>query len=200
MNNDTEKNDIEKLSNALADLDWDIQPKRDLWPDIESKLENKPSSDTRPDETKGANVVSISERASLKNTWMSIAIAACLVLTVCSLGFNYVAYSKLSEIQNLQVAANQAGSGLTAFRHVSQPSLVRQQILQLVKDKRYQIDSATLVEVETALRSFDQVYSEISNEIQGQPSNSELTYMLIEMYQQEAQLLEMLRMAREPSI
>lgn len=187
----TDKHDIDRLNNALADLDWDIQPKRDLWSGIESQLEDKPGKN---------NVVSLKSRENIKNTWMSIAIAACLVLTVCSLGFNFIAYSKLSEIQALQVAATQYKESNGGTLNASQPTLVRQQIMQLVSDNRYQINSATLVEVETALRSFDQVYSEISQEIQGQPSNAELSYMLLEMYQQEAQLLEMLRLAREPSI
>ena len=163
--------DIE-IKRKLADLEWEIQPSRDLWQDISSKI----------------RFADRKLRSKQKPAWMPIAMAASVVLATVSLVFSSMTYQRAQDADRYQAALvmyQQAQLGLIEQQH----QMVRVQFSQLLQNGRDTLNPAFVVEAETLMMNIDAASGEIKKAISVQPFNPEYTSMLVRTYQQELKLL-----------
>ncbi|MBT8115751.1 MAG: hypothetical protein KJP04_10225 [Arenicella sp.] len=169
-------NDNTDVSQQLAELEWDTQPRRDLWPDIASKIR---FADRR---------LKIKQRWTSKSVWVPTAIAASLVLVIGTVMFNSVLYQ-----QNL---ANQKYQAAMALYQEAQLQLIEQQhqtvrlqLAGLLNRQNANLSPDFVAEVEKLMQNIDSAASEIKKAISSQPNNPNYTSLLVRTYQQELKLL-----------
>jgi hypothetical protein len=172
-------NDLE-LSNKLKNLEWDLQPNRDLWPDISSRIRFA-------DKTRKSTPV-----------WMPFAMAASLVLATIALVFSSMTYQRSLDTDRYQATlAKYQESQLALIEQ--QHQMVRVQFSQLLKNERDTLSPEFVSELETLLLNVDTASAEIKNALNLQPNNPDYTSMLVRTYQQEIKFLNTIQSSRANS-
>jgi len=173
------------LSQQMADLQWDIETQRDLWPDISSKIRFADSK------TK--------HRRTSKSYWVPTAIAASLVLAVGSVMFSSTLYQQKQADQKYQAAMalyQQAQLQMIEQQH----QMVRFQLAGFMQNQRENLNPDFLAEAETLMQNIDFAAAEIKKAISTQPNNPNYTSMLVRTYQQELKWLNKVETKQDLSI
>lgn len=179
MNND---NDIE--NSVLADLDWDIQPDKDLWPDIHSNIRfsGKP------------------KRSSwLPDSWLPASIAACLMMAMGAFIMSSLSYQRAQDTYDLQASYVEYQKSQIQLIE-AQHKQVRAQFSSLLNGELGEINPATVAEVQAVLMTIDDASLQLKEAILAQPMNASYSTMLARTYQQELKLLNKFKTANGLSI
>lgn len=173
------------LEHELQNLDWDIEPSRDLWPDISSKIRFAERRASHSD--------------SKRRVLAPFAIAASTVIAAVSLTFSYMSYQMVQETnRNQQSLAlyQQAQLNLIEEQH----KLVRVQFISLLQNDADQLNAEFVSEAKQLMLQIDQASAEIKRAIEQQPNNPDFAAMLASTYQQEVKLLNKVRVKTAVSI
>lgn len=171
MMTERDKQDTQ-VNKTLRALDWDIQPERDLWPDISSQI--RFSTKAKP------------RRSSLK--WAPIAVAACMLFAFGALILSSMSYQRTQQTYAMQasyIEYQKSQIDLIEQQH----KLVRAQFLSLLDGQFGDINPSTVTEVEAILMTIDSASAELKQAILSQPTNSNYSSMLARTYQGELKLL-----------
>ena len=185
----------EKPTNTLHDLDWDIQPERDLWADIDSNIRfaGKPKRNTL--ETVTLNNSSRKPRRG----WAPIAIAACAVMAVVSVvmsGLSLQRANQTYELQAKMVEYQQSHIALMEQQH----KVVRAQFVSLIESQTMPLNREAAQELRATLATFDRASTQLKEALIAQPTNTRYATTLAETYQQEAELLNKIKAQATRSI
>lgn len=162
------------LPERLAGLEWDVEPDRDLWPDISSRIRFAEN------------------RRKKKAVWAPLAVAASLVVAVGSLMFSWMSFQMASDNrqrQAMMVTYQQAQLQLIEQQH----KMVRVQFVQLLRDKRELLNPDFITEAELLMANIDQASTEIKKAMTVQPNDPDYASMLVSTYQQEINLLNKIK-------
>ncbi|MEM7361311.1 MAG: hypothetical protein AAF431_19660 [Pseudomonadota bacterium] len=173
-NDDTFNAKQPQLAEQLAELDWDIQPRRDLWPDISSQIRfaDRRSQHEQKD----------------KKPWLPFAMAASTVIAVVSLVFSSMSYQYAQDMERHQatlVMYQQAQIELIEQQH----KMVRVQFAKLLENEQNNLSPDFVAEVRLLMMNVDEASAEIKEAIKLQPNNPDYASMLVRTYQQEIKLL-----------
>ena len=96
--NDKTDNNSQKTNNEtryLDELNWDIKPERDLWPDIHSNIRfaGKPK---RPVEFDHEASLTITGSRQARRLWMPMSMAACMMLALSAFIMSCLLYTSPS--------------------------------------------------------------------------------------------------------
>ena len=176
INNMNKRKGSDKLDLAeqISELDWDIQPSKDLWPDISSTIRFA------------------DKHRRKKSLWVPMAVAASMVLAIGALMFSWMSFQMASDNrhqQALMVTYQQAQLDLIEQQH----KMVRVQFVQLLKDKRNLLNPDFVSEAQTLMLNIDQASLEIKKAMSVQPNSPNYTSMLVGTYQQEIKLLNQIK-------
>ena len=184
MNKDTEKNadisDLE-LNHKLSNLDWDIQPDRDLWGDISTKIR-------------------FADKARKKTfTWMPVAMAASVLLATGALVFSTMTYQRLQDAEQYQASLVSYQNSHIALVD-QQHQMVRAQLLNYVGSDSTAADPLLISELETLMANIDLAAAEIKKALILQPNNLNYTSMLVRTYQHEVNFLNTIQSSQTKPI
>ena len=184
----------EKLNNnstkaALESLDWDIQPERDLWPDIHSNIRfaGKPKQGTEE------NVVSdtANTRATTNHrtvAWLPLGIAACFILAFGAFILSSLSYRNSLNAYEMQASfIDYQKSQISLIEQ--QHAHVRAQFVALLNGDHGPINPSTVSEVQAVLLTIDEASLELKEAILAEPLNKNYAGMLARTYQEELKLL-----------
>lgn len=182
---------LRELVDSARALRRDVQPERDLWPQIEGAL--------RPT----AGVVVGPWRFP---AWAGLAAAAVLVAAVTLLVVRQPGARLPDEgepIQTLSAATEEAVSE-TTLAHYSRVSdevraknglmQVREDLLRSIGERRGELDPRTQDLVDRNLEVIDQAITEIYEALEEDPENRELELLLAATYQREVEFLKQLNL------
>lgn len=184
----------------LSSLDWDVQPERDLWPDIHSNIRfsGKPQSGVDTDNQPLA--VPTNERALTTNVnWAPMALAACMVLALGALIMSTLSYQRAQQSYAMQesfIEFQKSQISLIEQQHQH----VRAQFVALLDGKLGPIDPTTVTEVRSVLLTIDEASLELKQAILAQPLNKNYSTMLARTYQEELKLLNKFKAKNGTSI
>jgi len=171
MTNEPHNNENEARE-ALAKLDWDIQPERDLWPAISSNIRFTDSH----------------RKKSARLGWSQAAIAACLIMAVVAVGLSSLSYYRAQQAYQMQ--ANYIEYQKSQINLIEQQHKhVRAQFLALLDGQFGDIDAGTANEIRTVLMTIDSASAQLKQAILSQPLNSRYPIKLARTYQEELRLL-----------
>lgn len=173
---DKQIHDDIQLNQALMSLSWDIEPGRDLWPDISSRMRFADQANAQHNTPKP------------RQYWAPTAIAACLICAFGALVFSSISYQRTQQTYALQ--ATYIDYQKTQIKLIEQQhSQVRNQFVALLAGQFGEIDPITVAEVQAVLMTIDSASSELKQAILAQPMNTTYSTMLARTYQQELKLL-----------
>ena len=174
-----------KNKSALDSLKWDIEPERDLWPDIHSNIRfaGKPKlviddEGTTADRSKSTRVL----------VWAPMSIAACLMLALGAFVMSTLSYQRAQDTYELQasyIEYQKSQIHLIEQQHAH----VRAQFVALLEGKLGPIDPGTVAEVQAVLMTIDDASAELKQAILAEPLNNNYSTMLARTYQEELKLL-----------
>lgn len=176
MNDKITPLDHQSLSVELADMQWEISPERDLWPDIEQRLSH----------------LSPIKKNPAQRGWMPYAVAACLILTVASTFLASMAMinsQRMVQAQEAMALYHQAQLDLIEQQH----QLVRVQVVKLLALENNNLNPNLVAEMKKVMVDVDLASAQIKNAIKLQPNNPEYPSMLVSTYQHELKLLNRIR-------
>ena len=160
------------LGRRLTELDWDMQPKRDLWPDISSRIH---FSDRKI-------------KAKARPAWLPFAMAASVVVATVSLVFSTMSLQRSNDADKYATTLamyQQAQIQLIDQQH----QMVRVQFSQLLERERDTLSAGFITEVENLMMTVDQASAEIKKAMAAQPNDPDYASMLVRTYQQELKFL-----------
>ena len=166
--------DNRDLAERLGELKWDIEPSKDLWPDISSKIRFADKA-----------------RAG-KPAWAPVAVAASVVLAIGSLVFSWMTFQLANDNRHQQAMMatyQQAQLQLIEQQH----QMVRVQFVQLLNDKRNLLNPDFVTEAQLLMVNIDQASEEIKKAIAMQPNDPNYASMLASTYQREINLLNRIK-------
>ena len=170
------------MSNDIINqLDWDIEPDRDLWPQIQSgiRFRRQEKSSTR--------------------TWMPMAVAACLMLAVGAFVMSTMSYMQAQQTHQMQanfIEFQKAKIALIEQEHAG----VRAQFVALLDGQLGDVNPQTAAELRQVLMTIDQASAEIKAAMLAQPLNTSYANKLAQTYQEEVNLLKQIQSANGLSI
>lgn len=173
MNNTRTDRPDDGLNRAIADLDWDIEPANDLWPQVESTIRFR------------------AKKPQHRNYWPPMALAASVLLAVSAIIFSFTSWQRVDQMKEMQ-----ASMALFQQSHISlieqQHNLVRAQLTAVLAQGPDHIDPQLATEITAVLKSIDSASLEIKKAIEVQPFDSSYASMLARTYQRETRLLNQL--------
>ncbi len=181
--------------NTLQGLDWDIQPERDLWADIDSNIRfsGKPKRDFSSsftdtnENSDNANLTPTTQRA-----WVPLTIAACGVMAMVSIvmsGLSLQRTNQTYELQAKMVAYQKNHIALMEQQHKA----VRAQFVSFIENQTAPLNQQAADELRATLATFDAASMQLKEAWISQPTNTRYATTLAETYQQEAELLNKIR-------
>ncbi len=184
----------DRPKNTLKDLDWDIQPDRDLWADIDSNIRfsGKPKRETD-------DSIAVTEQPAKRRPWAPIAIAACSVLAVVSVvmsGMSLQRANQTYELQAKMVEYQQSHIALMEQQHKA----VRSQFVSFIENQNSPLHPAAAQELRATLATFDKASMQLKEALIAQPTNTRYATTLAETYHQEAELLNKIKATATRSI
>ncbi len=165
--------DKSRPSNALSDLDWDdlgwdIQPERDLWPEIQSRIRftGKPK----------------------RSLWLVSSVAASVMLAIGAFILSALSFQRAQQTYELQASYVEYQKSQIQLIE-SQHDQVRAQFAALLNGELGEINPDTVAEVQAVLLTIDQASLQLKEAILAHPMNVNYSTMLARTYQQELKLL-----------
>ena len=180
-----------KPDNTIQDLDWDIQPSRDLWADIDSNIRFSGKPKREFDETVAKAVIENSER----KRWVPIAIAACTVMAVMSVVMSGLSLQRANQTYELQAQMVQYQQSHIALME-QQHQAVRAQFVSFIENQTAPLNPKAAEELRATLATFDKASKQLKEALIAQPTNTKFAATLAETYQQEADLLNKIKKSR----
>lgn len=185
----------DKQTNSLKDLNWAIQPDRDLWADIDSNIRfsGLPKREAASETT--------SEKTGLerRRPWVPIAVAACTIMAVASVllsGLSLQRANQTFELQAKMVEYQQSHIALMEQQHKA----VRAQFVSLIENQNTPLNTDLVNEIRATLATFDQASTQLKEALLAQPTNTRYAATLADTYQQEAELLNKIKAQATRSI
>ncbi len=185
----------DKPENTLKDLNWDIQPERDLWADIDSNIRfsGKPKRGFESADDDSVNT------QKARKPWIPIAVAACSVMAVMSVvlsGLSLQRANQTYELQAKMVEYQQSHIALMEQQHQA----VRAQFVSLLESQTSPLNAQAIEDLRMTLATFDTASAELKEALLNQPTNTRYAVTLAETYQQEAELLNKIKARATRSI
>jgi hypothetical protein len=188
-------------NNIINDLDWDIQPERDLWPDIKSNI--RFSGNPEVIDSGSAPIASVDNAASTLSAkrlpWVPMSIAACLMLAFGAFFMSTLSLQKAQQTYDLQanyIEYQKSQISLIEQQHQQ----VRAQFTALLSGEIGNLNPSSVAEVTAVLMTIDDASIELKKAILAQPMNANYSSMLARTYQQELKLLNKFKTANGLSI
>ena len=183
----------DKINNTLKDLEWDIQPGRDLWADIDSNIRFSGKPQRLVDSMIEHNDSSlVNSTARTRKGWVPIAVAACAIMAVGSVimsGLSLQRANQTYELQAKMVEYQQSHIALMEQEHRA----VRAQFVQFIDSQASPLRPEAARELKATLATFDQATSQLKEAMINQPTNTRYASTLADTYQQEAELLNKIK-------
>lgn len=187
--------------NIIKELEWDIQPERDLWPDIKSSIRfaGKPEtidSSSDPVASIDSNVAVISAK---RLPWVPMSVAACLMLAFGAFLMSTLSLQKAQQTYDLQanyIEYQKSQISLIEQQHQQ----VRAQFTALLSGEIGNLNPSSVAEITAVLMTIDDASIELKKAILAQPMNANYSTMLARTYQQELRLLNKFKTANGLSI
>lgn len=188
------KDNTSSDANYLDQLNWDIQPERDLWPDVHSNIRfaSKPKLATSVDDV-------LVNSSTTQRLWMPMSIAACMMLALGAFIMSSMSFKRAQDTYALQasyIEYQKSQINLIEQQH----SQVRAQFTALLGGELGPINPATVAEVQAVLLTIDTASLELKKAILAQPTNASYSSMLARTYQEELKLLNKFKTANGMSI
>ena len=183
MNTKVTQLDDERLAKQLAELEWEIEPERDLWPEIAAEI--RFSSGRR--------------KKTQSLSWAPFAVAASVTLAVVSLlfsSFTVMNTQKIAEAQQAMMLYQQAQLDLIEEQH----QMVRVQFVQLLQQDKGSLNPEFVAEIQQVMSDVDSAALQIKEAIKTQPNNPDYAAMLVSTYQHELKLLNRVKSRKGLSI
>ena len=177
----------------LDELNWDIEPKRDLWPEIAARIEQDSGA-----YIDGNNVKPIIVKQHTP-AWMSIAMAACLMIAIGSVSLSY--YSMQRNDEYLQVHATVLMQHQETIRAIeAQHQEVKTRLVALLNNPDGSLNPNLVAEANAILSTTSQASAQIKQAIHNAPDKQGYLNMLVKTYQRETELLNRIKLSQELSI
>lgn len=184
--------------NLLDELDWDIQPERDLWPDVESNIRfsGKPESRSEitstdlPENVVGNNVAVMSRF----NKYVPMSVAACLMLAVGAFVMSTLSFQQAQKTYDLQASYIEYQKSQISLIE-QQHQQVRAQFTALLSGDMGNLNPSSVAEITAVLMTIDEASAELKKAILTQPMNANYSSMLARTYQKELKLLNKFKTA-----
>lgn len=173
---------------ALDSLDWDVQPERDLWPDIHSNIRfsGKPQPDLESQLESGS--VAAHRPKNKVIAWAPISIAACMMLALGAFVMSTLSYR--NSLNTYQMQASFIDYQKSQISLIDQQhAQVRAQFVALLDGELGPIDPSAVAEVRAVLLTIDDASLELKEAILAEPLNKNYASMLARTYQEELRLL-----------
>ena len=181
--------------NLLGGLDWDMEPSRDLWPEISAKLQHSNSFEKNDYIEQTPSVNNIRSHPS----WMPVAMAACLMIAIGSLSLSYYSMNRNSEYMELQAAVlMQHQETIRAIE--AQHEEVKTNLVALLNNENGALNPTLVAEAHSILNTTDAASEHIKRAIENSPDKQAYLKMLVETYQRETDLLKRIKLSQELSI
>jgi len=176
---------MNKTPSSLDKLDWDIQPPRDLWPEIQAKISLADNQ--------------IAGTPKIKHGWMPLAMAACLMLTVGSLSLSFYALNQ--NTQQLQMQTALLLQQQDAIRSIElQHEAVKSQLVGLLQNSSNELSPTLVADANNILNTTEMAAEQLKRAIADDPNQDEYLKKLAETYRQEAELLNRIKSGQELAI
>ena len=183
----------EKVKNTLKDLEWDIQPDRDLWADIDSNIRFSGKRSRLVDSATECSDSNLeNSKARTRKGWVPIAVAACAIMAVGSVimsGLSLQRANQTYELQAKMVEYQQSHIALMEQEHRA----VRAQFVQFIDSQSSPLRPEAASELKATLATFDKATSQLKEAMINQPTNTRYASTLADTYQQEAELLNKIK-------
>lgn len=178
--------DKNSAKHALEALDWDVQPDRDLWPDIHSNIRFSGKPKALPDVELDSQETATSKPKSVP--WVPMSLAACMMMAFGAFLMSSLAYQRSQatyELQASYVEYQKSQISLIEQQH----GHVRAQFVDMLAGEHGPVDPAVAAEVRAVLYTIDQASLELKQAILAEPTNKNYSNMLANTYQQELNML-----------
>ncbi|WP_147251067.1 hypothetical protein [Arenicella xantha] len=172
---------------ALEALDWDVQPERDLWPDIHSNIRFSGKPEVMP-ETNEDHAVASSTSKARSVPWGPMSLAACMLMAFGAFVMSAMSFQRSQatyELQASYVEFQKSQISLIDQQHAH----VRAQFVDMLAGEHGPIDPGVAAEVRSVLLTIDQASLELKQAILAEPTNKNYSTMLARTYQQELNML-----------
>lgn len=177
----------EKTKGLLDTLNWNMEPDRDLWPDIAARID---------EDSRYAYATPIIKKSP---TWMPIAMAACLVLAIGSVSMSY--YSMQRNTQYLELQATVLMQHQETIRSIeAQHQDVKLRLTALLSNPNGNLDPTLVAEANKILATTSTASDQIKRAIENSPDKQAYLAMLVKTYQRETELLNRIKLGQELSI
>lgn len=185
--------------NLLDSLNWDIEPERDLWPEISAKLEKQTSATAIQAPIDETPLASNGAQVSTLHRWMPAAMAACLMIAVGSMWLSYYSMNRNSEYMELQATLlMQHQETIRAIE--AQHQEVKTRLVALLENEADVLDPILVSEAQSILDTTESASAEIKRAIENAPNKQAYLNMLVKTYQRETDLLKRIKLGQELSI
>ena len=175
--NDNKNNNQE--NRVLPDLDWNIEPDRDLWPGVQASIR-------------------FSGKAK-RSYWVPASIAACLVMAMGAFIMSSLSFQRAQQSYDLQASYVEYQKSQIKLIE-TQHRLVRAQFTSLLNGELGEIDPSSVAEVRAVLATIDEASLQLKEAILAQPLNANYSTMLARTYQEELKFLNKFKTANGLSI
>lgn len=185
----------DKEKNSLKDLNWEIQPDRDLWADIDSNIRFS----GLPKRELPGDIEAAETSSSRRKPWVPVAVAACTIMAVASVvlsGLSLQRANQTYELQAKMVEYQQSHIALMEQQHKA----VRAQFVSLIENQNTPLNADAVNEIRATLATFDQASTQLKEALIAQPTNTRYAATLADTYQQEAELLNKIKAQATRSI
>lgn len=170
--------ELEAVVNATERLPRSLEPSRDLWPQVESRLSPRGGG----------------RRFSVP--WGHLAAAAAVLALGVLIGLRM--RSEVSSVESAQTAAATTGGEATDSDYLelaNEVKALRRQVEQLVAERGHRLDQPTLAAVDETLSTLETADREITRAIEREPDNRRLHAMRTSSVKREAHVLADLMVA-----
>jgi len=174
---------------ALESLDWDLQPERDLWPDIHSNIRFSGKPRAYPNDPMVPSVAQAGSVGKKKTiAWLPLGIAACFVFAFGAFVLSSLSYRNSLNTYEMQASfIDYQKSQISLIEQ--QHAQVRAQFVALLNGDHGAISPSTVSEIQAVLLTIDQASFELKEAILAEPLNKNYAGMLARTYQEELKLL-----------
>lgn len=160
----------------LENLNWDIQPERDLWPEIQAGIRFRKQE----------------KHSHHGSNWMPMAVAACLMLAVGAFVMSSMSFYQTQQTHQMQ--ANYIGYQKAQIALMEQEhAAVRAQFVSLLDNDFGNANPEIADELRMFLETIDMASAEIKQAMLVQPLNSKYPTKLARTYQEELNLLNKIK-------
>ncbi|MEO0367998.1 MAG: hypothetical protein AAF197_04340 [Pseudomonadota bacterium] len=178
---------MQDQKSGLHQLNWDLEPDRDLWPSIEARLEAR--SEQLPSRT----------NRHAPPLWMSLAMAACVILAIGSVTISYLSMQQNNRYMQMQASILMQHQKTIRSIEV-QHEEVKAQLVTLLSNQNAHLNPRLVAEANSILSTTQSASSQIKRAIENHPDQQDYLTMLVKIYQQEAELLKRIQLSQELSI